>query len=45
MLWSVKGIHSLLDVPKGKMYRTAFFTDAVMPYLIENVDHGPVERG
>jgi hypothetical protein len=34
--WSVNGIHSLRGVPKGTMYNIAFFTDAVMPSLIEN---------
>jgi hypothetical protein len=37
ILWSVNGIHSLLDVPKETTYNTRFFTDAVMPGLIENV--------
>jgi hypothetical protein len=36
-LWSVNGIHSLLDVSKGTTYNTACFTDRVMPSLIENV--------
>jgi hypothetical protein len=33
----VNGICSLLDVRKGATYNTAFFTDAVMPSLIESV--------
>jgi hypothetical protein len=37
ILWLVSGIHSLLDVPKGIIYNTAFFTDDVIPGLIENV--------
>jgi hypothetical protein len=37
ILWSLNGIHSLLDVPKGTTYNTAFSMDAVMPSLIENV--------
>jgi hypothetical protein len=35
--WSVNEIPSLLNVFKGTTYNTAFFTDAVMPSLIENV--------
>jgi hypothetical protein len=35
ILWSVNGIHSLHDVPRGKTYKTAFFTDAVLTSLIE----------
>jgi hypothetical protein len=34
--WSVNAIPSLL-MPRGTTYSTAFFTDAVMPSLIENV--------
>jgi hypothetical protein len=37
ILWSVIGIHSLLDLPKGTTYNMAFFTDAVLPCLIEDV--------
>jgi hypothetical protein len=37
ILWSVNGIRSPLDVPKGTTYNTAFFTDAVMLSLTENV--------
>jgi hypothetical protein len=37
ILWLVNGIQSLLNVPKGTMCNTAFFIDAVMPSLIENV--------
>jgi hypothetical protein len=37
-LWVVNRIHSLLDPPKGTMYNAAFFTDTVMPRLIENVE-------
>jgi hypothetical protein len=36
ILWSVNGIHSLLIMPKGT-HNTAFFADAVMANLIENV--------
>jgi hypothetical protein len=37
LLWSVNGIHSVLDVPKGTIYNAALCTDAVMPSLSENV--------
>jgi hypothetical protein len=37
ILWSVNAIHSLLDIPKGIMYNTAFVTDTGMPSLIHNV--------
>jgi hypothetical protein len=37
ILWLVNGIHSFLDVPKGTMYNTALFSNAVVPSLIENV--------
>jgi hypothetical protein len=36
-LWSVKGIHGLLDVLKGMAYNIMFFTDVVMPSLIQNI--------
>jgi hypothetical protein len=37
ILRSVNRIHGLLGVPKGTLYNVAFFTDAVMPCLIENI--------
>jgi hypothetical protein len=37
LLWSVDGIYSLLDVPKGTTCSITSFTDAVIPNLIENV--------
>jgi hypothetical protein len=37
ILWSVNGIHSLLNVPKGTTYNTAFFFNAVLPGWIETV--------
>jgi hypothetical protein len=40
ILWSVQCIHNLLDVPKGTTYNRAFFFDAVMSNLIENVWSG-----
>jgi hypothetical protein len=36
-VWSVNGIHSLLDVPKGTTYNTTFFYDVVILDLLENV--------
>jgi hypothetical protein len=36
IVWSVNGIYSLLDVPKGTVYNTVFYIDAIMPILIEN---------
>jgi hypothetical protein len=37
ILWSVDGIHSFVDVPKGTTYNTGLFTDVVILSLIENV--------
>jgi transposase len=37
ILWSVNGIHSLLDIPKGESYNSAFFCNAVIPSLVENI--------
>jgi hypothetical protein len=37
IFWSIKGIYSFLDVPKGTTYNIAFFIDVFMPNLIENV--------
>jgi hypothetical protein len=37
IFWSVNGIHSLLHGPKGPAHNTAFFTDAIMPSLIQNI--------
>jgi hypothetical protein len=34
--WSVNGIHSFLNVPKGITYNTTFFIDFGLPSLIEN---------
>jgi hypothetical protein len=31
LLWSVNGIHSLVDVPKGNTYNSAFFCDTIVP--------------
>jgi hypothetical protein len=33
ILWSLDGIHSLLDVPKGTTHSTTLFTNVVMPGL------------
>jgi hypothetical protein len=41
VFWSVNGIHSLLDVPKGSTYNTAFFCDQVVPSLVQGItSHG-----
>jgi hypothetical protein len=41
IFWSINGIHTLLDVPKGSMYNTAFFCDQVVPSLIHAItSHG-----
>jgi hypothetical protein len=37
IIWSVNGIHNLHDVSNRTTLNTAFFTDAGMPYLIDNV--------
>jgi histone-lysine N-methyltransferase SETMAR len=37
ILWSVNGIHSLLDIPKGMTYNTAFLCDTVIPSLIADI--------
>jgi transposase len=37
ILWSINGIHSLLDVPKGTTYNTAFFCEQVLPSLVGNI--------
>jgi hypothetical protein len=37
VIWSVNGIHSLLDVPKGTTYNSIFFCDVVVSDLLENV--------
>jgi hypothetical protein len=37
IFWLANGIHCLRDVPKGTMYNTALFIDAIMSSLIENV--------
>jgi hypothetical protein len=34
---SADGIHSLLDVPKGSTYNTAFFCDQVIPSLVQGI--------
>jgi hypothetical protein len=36
ILWSVNGIHSLRQVPKGTTYNITLFTDVALPSLIEN---------
>jgi hypothetical protein len=37
IIWSVNGIQSLLDLPKGTTYNSAFFCDCVMSDLVENL--------
>jgi hypothetical protein len=36
-IWSVNGIHSLLDVPKETIHNTTFFCNVVIPDLLENI--------
>jgi hypothetical protein len=41
IFWCVNGIHTLLNVPKGSTYNTAFFCDQVVPTLVEGItSHG-----
>jgi hypothetical protein len=44
ILWSIKGTHIFLHAPKGTAYKTAFFTDVVMPGLIEILSQAVVGR-
>jgi transposase len=37
VLWSVNGIHHLIDVPPEMKYNSSFFCDVVMPGLIQNM--------
>jgi hypothetical protein len=37
VIWSVNGIHSLLDVSKGTTYNSTFFCQSVLPDLIRNL--------
>jgi hypothetical protein len=37
VLWSVRGIHSLIDVPKGTTYNTDVFCNEVMPSLKRDI--------
>jgi histone-lysine N-methyltransferase SETMAR len=37
VLWSVTGIHSPIDVPKGTTYNSAFLCDVVVPDLVRNI--------
>jgi hypothetical protein len=43
ILWSVNGLHSLLDVPKGTTYNTVFVTDAVMPSWLAQMNNARPE--
>jgi hypothetical protein len=37
VIWSVNGIHSLVDVSKGESYNSALFCDVVVPSLISDI--------
>jgi hypothetical protein len=37
LLWSINGIHSLVDFPKGRTYDSAFFCDIVMRCLFDGI--------
>jgi hypothetical protein len=37
LLWSVNGIHSLVDVPKGSIYNSAFNCDPVIPSPFDGI--------
>jgi hypothetical protein len=37
LLWSVSGIHSLVDVPKGNTYHSTFFCDPVVPSMFDGI--------
>jgi hypothetical protein len=37
VLWSVNGIHHLIDVPPGMKYNSSSFCDVDMPGLIQNM--------
>jgi hypothetical protein len=39
ILWSVNGIHSHIDLPKGSLYNTAFFCDQVVEGVPPQVSH------
>jgi hypothetical protein len=43
-LWSVNGIHSFVDIPKGSIYNSAFFCDTVVPSLLERLLFIPEEN-
>jgi hypothetical protein len=40
ILWFVSGIHSLVDIPKGESYNSAFFCNVVGSSLVENICSG-----
>jgi hypothetical protein len=44
ILWFVNGIHSLVDIPKGESYSSAFFCNVVVPNLVENICSGSRRR-
>jgi hypothetical protein len=37
IIWSINGIHNIVDLPNGTTYHRALFTDVVIPSLIESV--------
>jgi transposase len=37
VVWSINGIHSLVDVPKGTTYDTAFLCDIVVPSVVADI--------
>jgi hypothetical protein len=37
LLWPVNGIDSLVDVPKGSTYHSAFFCNTVVPNLFDGI--------
>jgi hypothetical protein len=41
IFWSVNGIHTLFDVPKGSKYHRAFVCDQIVPSLVHGItSHG-----
>jgi hypothetical protein len=44
LLWSVNGIHSLVDVPTGSTYNSAFFCDTVVSNLFDELLYIPEEN-
>jgi hypothetical protein len=40
VLWSVDGIHSLVDIPKGELCNSSFFCSVIVPGLVEDICSG-----